>query len=270
MEVKFNNVSYEKLIDNLNLNIEEGKIIGIVGKSGSGKTTIVEMMDALLFPTKGNIEVGQYKITNKMKNINDLRSNIGFVFENTTEQLFNDNVYDEIAFGMKCFNYKTDKIDERVKDSLKMVNLSESYLKKDPFRLSAGEMKRVAIASVLSYNPKILVFDEPWVSLDSKSKKSLIRLIKILKQRYNKTIIIVSNETDLIHKLVDYVYVIHKGKVVKEGKKYDVFKDDLSEYSVDIPKLIAFSNLVLDKKKIKLGYRDDINDLIKDIYRHAK
>jgi energy-coupling factor transport system ATP-binding protein len=269
MEIKFNNVSYKDIIHNLDLNIESGKIIGIVGQSGSGKTTIAELIDALIYPTKGEIKADDVKVINN-KDINKYRSNIGLVFENSEEQIFNNTVYDEIAFGMKVFNYKKDKIDERVKDALKMVNLDESFLNKDPFKLSSGEMKKVTIASILAYNPKIIILDEPWVSLDYKSKKQLIRIIKTLKQRYNKTIVIVSNNTEVIHKIGDYIYIIKDGRVVKEGKKYEVFKNDLSESGVAIPKVMEFSNLVLSKKEIKLGYRDDINDLIKDIYRHVK
>lgn len=272
MEVTFNNVSYDKILKDINLKFEKEKIIGIIGKSGSGKTTLVEMIDALVYPTSGEVIVGKHIIKNKVKikDINDLRFNVGLVFENSEEQLFNNTVYDEIAFAMKQFKYKLDKIDERVKDALKMVNLSEKYLQQDPFKLSSGEMKKVAIASVLAFNPEILILDEPWVSLDSKSKKNLLRIIRTLKNRYNKTIIIVSNDSELIHKIVDYVYVINDGTIVKEGKKYEVFKEDLSNYGIKIPKIIEFSNLVLEKKKIKLGYRDEINDLIKDIYRNVK
>ena len=272
MEIKFNNVSYNKILNDINLTFEEGKIIGLVGRSGSGKTTLVEMIDALVYPTSGEVKVGTFTVKNKtkIKDINKLRFNVGLVFENSEEQIFNSTVYDEIAFGMKYFKYKTDKIDERVKDALKMVNLSEKYLNKDPFKLSSGEMKKVASASVLAFNPEVLVLDDPWTSLDSKSKKNLLRIIRTLKNRYNKTIIIVSNDTELIHKVVDYVYIINEGAIVKEGKKYEVFKDDLSSYGIKIPKIIEFSNLVLANKKVKLGYRDEINDLIKDIYRNVK
>jgi energy-coupling factor transport system ATP-binding protein len=272
MEIKFKDVSYQKKLKDINLDIESGKIVSIVGASGSGKTTLVELINALLTPSKGVVTVGDFTIKNKGKinNIISLRSDIGFVFENSEEQFFCNTVYDEIVFAMNNFNYKKDNLKDRVKNALKMVNLNESYLTKDPFKLSAGEMRKVAIASILSYNPKIIILDEPFISLDSKSKKNIIRIIKTLKQRYNKTIIIVTNETDIIHRFVDYVYIINKGSIVKEGKKYEVFKEDLSEYGVKIPKVMEFSNLVKKKKNIKLGYRDEINDLIKDIYRYAK
>jgi energy-coupling factor transport system ATP-binding protein len=274
MEIIFQEVSFKDRLSNIDLNIETGKIIGIVGKSGSGKTTIAELMDVLERPTKGKILIDKYEILNdnKIKNINDIRFNVGLVFQNTEEQIFNTNVLDEIAFGMKYFNYKTDKIEQRVKDSIKMVGLKEEYLNKNPFHLSAGEMKKVAIASVLAFNPEVLVLDEPMESLDYQSKMNLIKIIRNLKNRYNKTVVILSQNTDFLHKIVDYVYIINDGKIVLEGKKYDVFKqeDKLSEYKVRVPKVIEFSNLVYKKKNIKMGYRDEINDLIKDIYRYVK
>lgn len=274
MEIKFKNVSYKHILSNLDLNIEEGQIIGLVGASGSGKTALVELIDALATPTSGSIKVGTITINNKkkIKDINSLRANVGYVFANTEEQFFNPTVKDEIAFSLKCFKYKLDTLDNHIADALKMVGLSESYLERDPFSLSAGEMKKVAIASVLAFNPKVIILDEPTSSLDSKSKKNLIRIIRTLKTRYNKTIIIVSQDTDMIHKIVDYVYVLNSGKIVLSGKKYDVFKDEetLESYGVKAPKLITFSNLVLKNKKVKLGYRDEINDLIKDVYRNVK
>ena len=273
MEIVFEDVSFKNKIEKLNLKIEEGKIVGIIGKSGSGKSLIAEMMDVLESLNSGKIKIGEYEVLNsKIDNINEIRSNIGLVFQNLEDQLFNTTVYDEIAFGMKHFNYKIDKIDSRIKDALKMVMLKDNYLNKNPFQLSAGEMRKVAIASVLAYNPKILILDDPLSSLDYQSKQNLIKIIRNLKKRYNKTIIIMSQNADFLHKIVDYIYVLEDGKIVLEGDKYNVFKQEerLKEYNVDIPKVIQFSNMVLDKKNIKMGYRDDINDLIKDIYRYVK
>ena len=274
MEIKFKSVSYQNKLSDINLNIESGKIIGIIGKSGSGKTLIAEMMDVLERPTKGTITIDKYEINNdnKIKNINDIRFNVGLVFQNTEEQIFNTTVKDEISFGMKYFNYKTENVDKRVEDAMRMVNLKKEYLNKNPFHLSSGEAKKVAIASVLAFNPEILVLDEPMQHLDYQSKMNLIKIIRNLKNRYNKTIVICSQETDLLHKIVDYVYIINNGKIELEGKKYDVFKNinKLKECGICPPKVIEFSDLVFKKKNIKMGYRDEINDLIKDIYRYVK
>ena len=153
-----------------------------------------------------------------------------------------------------------------------MVGLDPSYLDKNPQTLSNGEKRKVALASILVLNPSILVLDEPTIGLDSESASNFIKLLRLLKRRYNKTIIIASHNTELLHKIVDYLYVINDGKVVLEGNKYDVFKQEkiLKKYGIKVPKIMEFSNTVLEKKNKKIGYRDEINDLIKDIYRYVK
>ena len=238
MEIKFNNVyfSYNKntpieneVLKNINLDIKEGKISSIIGRSGSGKSTLVEMINALNIPSKGEVKINDFIITNKskrIKNINDLRVNIGLIFQFPEEQFFNMTVYDEISFGMKYFNYKTKDIEKRVKDSLKMVGLNQNYINRNPFTLSNGEKRKVAIASILAFNPEVIILDEPTIGLDSISKKNLIMLLRNLKTRYKKTIIIVSHDNDLIHKISDYIYVLDNGEIVVEGDKYTVFKEE--------------------------------------------
>ena len=283
MEVRFNNVGYmynkgsqfeNNVLKEINLDLKNGKVHAIVGKSGSGKTTILELIDGLINPTSGSVDVGSYRLENdkKLKNINDLRVKVGLVFQSPEEQFFCKTVKQEIEFGMNVFNYKTNTIEKRVIDALKMVGLNENYLEMDPFKLSHGEMRSVAIASVLAFNPKVIVLDEPTVGLDSASKKNLIRLIKMLKNRYSKNIIVVSHDTDFLLKICDTVNVLEDGKIILSGNKYDVFSNEkvMKKNHIKVPKIIEFSNLVKKKKGIKIGYRDEINDLIKDIYRYVK
>ena len=283
MEIKFNQVLYcyneqtplqKEVLKDINIAIIEGKINGIFGKSDSGKTTLVEMINALLIPTVGHIKVDNYIIekNKKIVNVNTLRCKVGIVFENPEDQFFNTTVKKEIEFGMKYFNYKTDKIEDRIIDALKMVGLDETFLERDPFSLSSGEKRKVAIASILTFNPKVIIFDEPTLGLDYNSKVNLIRIIKMLKNKYNKTIIITTHDVDLLHQLADYIFVLHNKKVVMEGNKNDIFSrvDELKKYDLPVPKIIEFANKVYIQKNIKMGYRDDINDLIKDIYRYVK
>lgn len=281
MEIKYDNVTYkynkktpleQVALNDITLKIKKGKINGIIGPSGAGKTTLVELMNALMLPTEGTIRIDDYILENKRKvqYINDLRFNIGLVFQTPEEQFFNPTVKKEIEFGLKQFSYKLDNIEKRVSDSLKMVGLDDSYLERSPFSLSNGEMRKVAIASVLAFNPKVIILDEPTIGLDTISKQTFLRMLKILKTRYKKTIIIVSHDVNMIHKIVDYLFVLDKGKLVLEGDKYQVFtSEELDKYQVARPNVIEFSYKVLKKKGIKLGYRDEINDLIKDIYRHV-
>ena len=281
MEVKFNHVFYvynektplsKMVLGDINTTFKEGKITSIMGKSGSGKTTLIELINALIIPTKGNIQVGSRVIskTRKIKNINNLRYKIGLVFQVPEEQFFCKTVKEEIEFGMKYFKKSVKSIEKHVSDALIMMGLDDSYLNRNPFTLSSGEMRKVAIASVLAFNPKIIILDEPTIGLDNKSKENLIKIIKLLKNRYKKTIIVVSNDTDLLLKISDNVILLDKGKIILEGNKYDVFKQDISKYGLKRPKIIEFEQLVLEKKGIKIGYRDDINDLMKDVYRYVK
>ena len=285
MEIKFKDVNFiynnktalkKDVLKDINIEFKEGKTTSIIGRSGSGKTTLAELMNALLFPTSGTIKIGSYQLGVKgiknNKEINKLRVNVGLIFQFPEEQFFNMTVKEEISFGMKYFKYRTSEIEKRTSDALKMVGLDESYLERNPFTLSNGEKRKVAIASILVFNPKIIVLDEPTIGLDSASKKNLLQLIRKLKTRFKKTIILISHDMELVHSISDYIYLIDKGNIVLEGDKYTVFKqeDKLKECGVRAPKMIQFSNKVLEKKGIKIGYRDEINDLIKDIYRHVK
>ncbi len=267
MEIELKNVdfTYEKInyekkevLKNINMKFETGKITSIIGKSGSGKTTLLELIDNIIVPTKGEIII---------EDVNK----IGFLFQFPEEQFFNQTVKKELEVILKLSDYKKD-INKRIYDVLEMVNLNEDYLNKNPFNLSSGEKRKLALASVLILNPKIILLDEPTIGLDDKDKNEMIKLIRMLKNRYNKTIIIASHDMNFIHKITDYIYVLDNKKIIMEGDKYTIFKQEekLNKIKIKVPNLISFSNKVLKTKKIKIGYRDDINDLIKDIYRYVK
>ncbi len=280
MEIKVEQVKYkyhegaDEVLKGINMQIEEGKIVAIVGRSGSGKTTLLEMFNALRYPTSGKIKIGDFEISkeNKKLDIQKLRFYVGVLFEFPEDQFLSLTVREELELPLRFYNYNYQKIETRVRDVLHMVGLDESYLDKNPLSLSNGEMRKIALASILVLNPSVLVLDEPTIGLDFQNEKSFISLIRLLKVRYKKTIIIASHDTELIHKIADYIYALKDGKVYVEGNKYDVFKEEekLKKCGVKAPKIISFSNKVFEKKGIKIGYRDDINDLIKDIYRYVK
>lgn len=282
MEIILDNVSYayqnntpleHEVLKNLNVKIEENKINAIIGPSGSGKTTLIQLINALLIPTSGKVTVGEFIVENNMKvnNLNLLRFNAGLVFQFPEEQFFQPTVEKEIGFAMKYYNYKVDKISERVGQALKMVGLNESFLERNPFELSNGEKRKVAIASILVFNPKVVILDEPTVGLDSKGKRVLMHLIRELKLKYDKTIILVSHDVDMLYKIADNVIALNNGEIVCNGNKFEVFRNTevLKKNNIAIPKIVEFSEKVKNKNGLNLGNYCEVNDFIKAIYKNV-
>ena len=274
--MEINNLSYsynssKKALKNINMKIEKNKVTGIIGNSGSGKTTLLKLISGILSITDGTIKICDIIIdkSNKIENYTNSNLNICLTPQNPRENFSNLKIKDELKFIIKQKNSKIIEIDKKCSDALKMVGLDDNYLEKRIDELNESELRKVSLASNLMLNPKILILDEPTVGLDSLSKKNLITLLRKLIIRYNKTIIIVSNDTEFLHKIANNLYVLDKGKIVLSGDKYEVFTNDkLLEYGIEPPNVIRFEKLVREKKNIKLGYRDEINDLIKDIYRN--
>lgn len=270
----YKKINYQErlVLKNINIKFDCGKINAIVGAPGSGKSTLLNLLNQELIPTKGKITVDQYTITNKndLKNID--RSIIGFVLQNPSDQFFNSTVREELIVTMQMNNYIPNQMNKRILDVLKMVHLEEDTLIRNPNSLSESEKRKLAIAQALICNPKILVLDEPVNSFDEKTKEEYLKLFRLLTKRYNKTIIIASNDLNFVHKIADKVFVLYQNEIVLQGDKYEVFKDTklLKKYGLIPPYTMLFSNIVKEKKNIKIGYRDEINDLIKDIYRYVK
>ena len=259
MEIKdvvFTYPNGRTIINNISLKIEKGSILGIIGPNGSGKSTLLDIMANLIKPTYGEIKNNE---------------TIGYLFQNTKSSFFCETVKEEIEMSAITHNYKIKQLNKRVKDVLKILNLKEDILNRNPMTLSNNETKLVGLASILIYNPKILILDEPTNNLDDKTKKELLVLLKMLKNRYHKTIIIVSHDMEFIHKLVDNIIVLNNGEIVLHGNKYQVFSNTriLKKYGLLAPKIMLFRERVLNRKGIRLEYRDEINDLIKDIFRNV-
>lgn len=259
MEIKNVSFSYPNsnlILKDINLKISDKTIVSIIGKNGSGKTTLLDVMTNLIKPTNGLVKNDKV---------------VGYLFQDSKKMFFCKTVEEEIKLSAYTHNYKIKQLDKRVKDVLKIVGLKEEILDKNPLTLTNSESKKVALSTILIYNPKILILDEPTNGLEAKSIKELIKLLKMLKHRYNKTIILVSHDMEFVHSISDQVVVLYDGSIVLNGDKYSVFKDSrlLKKYGLLPPKTMLFSNMVLNKKGIKIGYRDEINDLIKDIYRNV-
>lgn len=276
MEIKDLKYTYKntknEVLKNITCSIKSGEITCIIGKNGSGKTTLLELISNLRTPTEGTITYDNFTISKTSEIINK-----DFWFEvsyntNNLENFLDTTIKDNFTLRLKQYNYNNLKIKERILNSLKMLGLDESYLDRNILELSSGEKIRVEISYSLLLNPKIIILDNPTITLDEEGIKTLIKILKTLKRRYNKTIIIGTNDIEFVHKIADEIFVLNKGQIVLKGDKYEIFKqeDKLKKYGIIPPKTILFSNKVLKEKNIKIGYRDEINDLIKDIYRYVK
>ena len=258
MEIKLDNINYNDILTKINLDIEIGSITGIIGSNGSGKTTLINVIANKKSPTNGTINVSD---------------NIKFaiVEQFDEDEFFEPSIISEIKgiLDKKKFGSE-DKINKHIYTALKMSGLSEEIISKDPLTLSVSEMKKLSLSKALACNPDVLILDEPTIGFDLKDKANLIKVLKTIKRYYSKTIIIATQDVDFIHQVADNIIAMNNGKIILSGNKFDVFKnvDMLRANDISIPKIIKFENDVLKKKNIKLGYRDEINDLVKDILRN--
>lgn len=216
---------YEKMaLDDVSLTIEEGSFTAIAGHTGSGKSTLMQHINGLLTPDKGMVHIDGIDINKKNKVAFTARRSVGLVFQYPEQQLFEETVAKDIAFGPKNFGLSEDEIKERVKDAMEFVELDyEEYKDKSPFELSGGQMRRVAIAGIIALKPKYLVLDEPTAGLDPQLKANLLNKIKKLHSKEKMTIIMVSHNMDDIAKLADKVAVMNHGKLMIYDKPDKVF-----------------------------------------------
>lgn len=262
---------YEKeALKSVNMIVYEGEAVGIIGHTGSGKSTLIQHLNGILMPEEGEVYIFGQKITNDKKFLKNLRRIVGIVFQFPEDELFAETVYEDISFGPKNLGLNKDEIDDRVLSSLKMVGLDESYLDRSPFSLSGGEKRRVAIAATLSLNPKILVLDEPTSGLDPLGREEIIKLIKKLRFEKNVTIVLVSHSMEDVLSLVDRIYILNDGQVVFDGDIIDLFKDreKVEKYELSIPEIFLLGEeLKKEGLKIKEPFRD-VEIAFKEIVRN--
>ena len=247
MAVVFDDVFYNG--NSFSFNVEKSKITGIIGKSGSGKSDIVDLISGLCECDSGSVLC---------------EGDVGIVYQNFDDQFYFDNILDNFNFVIKIHGSSFDRIGK----SLKMVGLDSSYLKKNYYELSLSEIKLISFALAICFNPKILVLDDVFFGMGFDFRK-IVKVIRMMKIRYGKTIIILSRNSDLVHYLCDDIILLGEGNVISKGDKYSVFTDykSLSIAGVDVPSIIKFSKIMKKKLNKKVIYRDDVNDLAKDIYR---
>ena len=253
MDIRFNEVNFAyqantpfetRALYDVNFAIPSGKYTAIIGHTGSGKSTILQHLNALLKPTTGTVALGERIVDAQTSNkdLKPLRKKVGIVFQFPEAQLFEETVQKDIAFGPKNFGVSEEDANQIAKDTLKIVGLPEDVLQKSPFDLSGGQMRRVAIAGVLAMQPEVLVLDEPTAGLDPKGRKEMMEMFSSLQKEQGITIVLVTHQMNDVSDYADYVIVCEKGTVVKTGTPEEVFADAhwLQEKQLGLPSTIQF------------------------------
>lgn len=238
-------------LNNINLNIESGKITGIIGHTGSGKSTLVRLFNGLERPSSGSVLLDGEDIWKEPKNIGNIRFRVGLVMQYPEYQLFEETVAADIAFGPKNMGLSNDEIDIRVKHYADLVGLAPEVLEKSPFELSGGQKRRVAIAGIMAMKPEVLILDEPAAGLDPEGRKIIFDAIEEYRTSENATIIIVSHSMEDMAERCDNIAVLNNGKLLAEGDVSSIFSspETLIEAGLDVPEITRIA-MLLSKKGI--------------------
>lgn len=266
--IKAENVNYiyqqgmpfeRQALYDVNIEIEDGSLVALIGHTGSGKSTLIQNFNALVKPTSGKIIINGIDVTAPKADLRLVRKTVGLVFQYPEHQLFEETVYKDIAFGPKNMGFSDEEIDKRVRESAALVGLKEKHLTRSPFDLSGGQKRRVAIAGVLAMNPKVLILDEPTAGLDPKGRDEILATIKKLHEENKEMIIIfVSHSMEDVAKTAERVIVMNDGHVEMQGTVAEVFAqaEHLQKIGLNVPQV----TLLTDKLRLA-GY-----DLPEHIY----
>lgn len=246
--IKLENVSYtymkggpfeKKALDNINLEISKGEFIGLIGHTGSGKSTLIQLLNGLIKPDCGRIFIDGTDICDKKTKLRDVRFKVGLVMQYPEYQLFEETVLKDISFGPSNMGLGAEEVENRAKFAANIVGIDESLLDKSPFELSGGQKRRVAIAGVLAMEPKILILDEPTAGLDPAGRDEILYKIKDMHERMNLTVILVSHSMEDVAKLADRILVMNGGKTEMFGTPSSVFSNGerLSEIGLNVPQI---------------------------------
>ncbi|MFS9133732.1 energy-coupling factor transporter ATPase [Streptococcus infantis] len=259
MGIILDNVSYtyqegtpfaSAALSDVSLTIEDGSYTAIIGHTGSGKSTILQLLNGLLVPTEGSVRVFDALITSTSvnKQIRQIRKQVGLVFQFAENQIFEETVLKDVAFGPQNFGVSVEEAEAIAREKLALVGIDESLFERSPFELSGGQMRRVAIAGILAMEPSILVLDEPTAGLDPIGRKELMTLFKKLHQD-GITIVLVTHLMDDVAEFADQVYVMEKGKLVKGGKPSLVFQnvEFMEKIQLGVPKITRFAQRLVDR-----------------------
>lgn len=261
-----------KALNNISLSIEDGEFVGLIGHTGSGKSTFIQHLNALLKPSSGNIIIDGVDITAKGVTMKKIRQAVGLVFQYPEHQLFEETVYKDVAFGPQNLGLPEAEIEERVRESLSLVGLDFDKLKEvSPFELSGGQKRRVAIAGVLAMKPKVLILDEPTAGLDPKGRDEILGEIKKLHEKQKMTVLLVSHSMEDIANLVDRIIVMSKGQVVLTDTPRNVFKqgDLLQNIGLGIPQVTQLVN-ELNKRGISIKDCISVDEAYHELIKYLR
>lgn len=247
----------KKAVDDISLKIEENEFIGLIGHTGSGKSTFIQHLNGLLKPSSGEIIIDGTRVDKSGSNLTDLRKKVGLVFQYPEYQLFEETIERDIAFGPRNLDISEEEVHERVKSSMESVGLDyETYKDKSPFELSGGLKRRVAIAGVLAMEPKVLILDEPTAGLDPRGRDEILSEIKSIHENRKITVILVSHSMEDVAKIAERIIVFDKGKVFLDGEPREIFRneDKLLGVGLGIPQI---TSLMMTLKKKGLDINED-------------
>lgn len=248
------NTPFEKVaVNDLNIEIKEGEFLGIIGHTGSGKSTLVQMLNGLITPTSGKVLLRDKDINENKKKLREVRFQVGMVFQYPEYQLFEETVYRDIAFGPTNMGLTGDELDKRVRESARFTGLKDKLLDKSPFDLSGGEKRRAAIAGVIAMDPDVLILDEPTAGLDPQGRDKLLNQILAYHKERKNTVILVSHSMEDIARLADRILVMNKGNAEILAPKREVFAqgERLEKMGLRVPQITKITQL-LQKKGIDL------------------
>lgn len=250
------NTPFERIaLHDLNLNIQSGTFLAVIGHTGSGKSTIIQHLNALLKPTAGEIQIGErtIKANRKEKNLKAIRQQVGVVFQFPEHQLFEETVEKDIAFGPMNYGVSEEEAKQKARELIKLVGLPEDILTRSPFDLSGGQMRRVAIAGILAMNPNVLILDEPTAGLDPRGRQEIMNMIYRLHKEKGLTTILVTHSMEDAAMYADELIVMNKGTVAMKGSPREVFGQhtQLKEYGLDVPESLRFMLKLQEKFQLE-------------------
>ncbi len=284
MSIRFNDVTFiynrrspfEKVAnDHISSEIEDKSFTCIVGKTGCGKSTLIQQMNALLVPTEGEVVVDEFIVSSnrkrRTKKLQNLRKKVGIVFQFSENQLFEDTVLKDVMFGPKNFGANNEEAKKIAIKCLEQVGLDSSYYEKSPFDLSGGEKRKVAIAGIFALSPDVVVLDEPTAGLDPHASREMLNILEKMNKN-GTTIIVVTHNMDLVLRYSDKVVLMHEGKIAKHVSPIELFySDELDEYSLEVPQIVQLTKLLIDKgMKINKQNVKDIKSFIEEFEKARK